>query len=105
MLVLDVPTRAHIPSLVAAFNDSPLYRKFRSTSPEHTSEIAVRSIFHICGPGVLEDKRYIDFMNGFVPDAQVWRLIMSYFLLISSIARHCFTRTLSGSSHFYKFRV
>lgn len=66
-LILDIPSKAHIPSLLSAFDNSPFYAKFRSTLPEDLRTYVVRSVFHICGDGVLEDERYIAFMNGFAP--------------------------------------
>jgi ribonuclease Z len=68
---LDIPTKGHIPSLVSAFDKSPFYAKFRSTRVEDLGEYAVRSVFHICGDGVLEDERYVAFMNGFAPHVDV----------------------------------
>jgi ribonuclease Z len=59
-----------IPELLSSFNH-PFYAKFRSNLPEDLKEYVVRAIFHICGPGVLEDERYIAFMNGFAPGAHV----------------------------------
>ena len=70
-MVLDIPTKAHIPSLLSAFDTSPFYAQFRSTRPEDLAAYVVRSVFHICGDGVLEDDRYIAFMNGFAPSAHV----------------------------------
>lgn len=71
VLILDIPTPAHISSLVSAFENSPFYSKFRSTKPEDLKEYAVRSVFHICGNDVLENERYIAFMNGFASGAHV----------------------------------
>ncbi|KAF9466199.1 beta-lactamase-like protein [Collybia nuda] len=67
ILILDIPTTAYIPSLTSAFEDSPFYSKFRSNKPEYLKEYAVRSVFHLCGDGVLEDEKYKAFMNGFAP--------------------------------------
>ncbi|KAJ6605846.1 hypothetical protein B0H10DRAFT_2076138 [Mycena sp. CBHHK59/15] len=69
VIILDIPTPSHIPSLVSSFEQSPFYAKLRSTRPEDLAEIVVRSVFHLCGQGVLEDVRYIKFMNGFPPSA------------------------------------
>lgn len=68
---MDIPTKEHIPALLSAFDNSPFYAKFRSTRQEDLSEYAVRSVFHICGDGVLEDERYVTFMNGFAPHVHV----------------------------------
>ncbi|KAJ6561082.1 hypothetical protein DFH09DRAFT_1035940 [Mycena vulgaris] len=65
VLVLDVPSPAYIPSLISSFDKSPFYAKLRSTRAPDLAEFVVRSVFHICGEGVLEDTRYIQFMNGF----------------------------------------
>jgi hypothetical protein len=70
-LVLDIPSKAHIPSLLSAFDNSPFYAMFRSTRPEDLKNFVVRSVFHLCGDGVLEDERYAAFMNGFAPTADV----------------------------------
>ncbi|KAF8075182.1 hypothetical protein FPV67DRAFT_1476334 [Lyophyllum atratum] len=67
ILILDIPTTMHIPALLSSFEDSPFYAKFRSQRPEDIDEYSVRSVFHLCGQGVLEDERYIAFMNGFAP--------------------------------------
>ncbi|KAG6839604.1 hypothetical protein C0991_000997 [Blastosporella zonata] len=64
VLIFDVPTVMHIPALIASFED-PFYAKFRSHRPEDFQEQAVRSVFHLLGKDVLEDPRYISFMNGF----------------------------------------
>lgn len=71
VLVLDIPAPSHIDSLASSFVDSSFYAQFRSRRPEDIKEYAVRSIFHICGDGVLEDPRYTTFMNGFAPDVHV----------------------------------
>ncbi|KAG5654002.1 hypothetical protein H0H81_008584 [Sphagnurus paluster] len=67
LLILDIPTTTHIPALLSSFEDSPFYAKFRSNRPEDIAEHSVHSVFHMCGKGVLEDERYIAFMNGFAP--------------------------------------
>ncbi|KAG6818817.1 hypothetical protein H0H93_001378 [Arthromyces matolae] len=67
-LIFDIPTPAHIPSLIASFQE-PFYAKFRSHRPEDFKDHAVRSIYHILGNDVIEDPRYIEFMNGFSPNA------------------------------------
>lgn len=76
-MVLDIPSPAHIPSLISAFETSPFYSRFRSNKPEDLEDYAVRSVFHICGDDVLEDARYIAFMNGFVSGAHVRPLIFA----------------------------
>ncbi|GLB41597.1 putative tRNase Z endonuclease [Lyophyllum shimeji] len=68
LLILDIPTTMHIPALLSSFEGSPFYAKFRSQRPEANNEYSVRSVFHLCGKGVLEDERYIAFMDGFAPN-------------------------------------
>lgn len=67
----------HIPALLTSFENSPFYAKFRSKKPEDLKDYVVRSVFHICGKGVLEDERYTAFMNGFVPSVHVREPIIS----------------------------
>ncbi|KAK0501702.1 hypothetical protein EDD18DRAFT_1431713 [Armillaria luteobubalina] len=67
VIILEVPSVSHIPSLVASFTDSPFYAKFRSHRAEDMDEYKIRTVFHICGKGVFEDERYTAFMNGFDP--------------------------------------
>ncbi|KAF7370999.1 hypothetical protein MSAN_00734100 [Mycena sanguinolenta] len=69
LIVLDVPSPAYIPSLASTFEQSPFYAKFQSTRPEDLAEFVVRTVFHLCGDGVLEDSRYIEFLNKFPPTA------------------------------------
>jgi ribonuclease Z len=71
ILILDVPTVSHIPSLVSSFTESPFYAKFRSQEMEDRRQYAVRAVFHICGDGVLDDAGYRSFMRGFASDAHV----------------------------------
>ncbi|KAG7445158.1 uncharacterized protein BT62DRAFT_951536 [Guyanagaster necrorhizus] len=68
VIILDIPSVSHIPSLIASFTDSPFYAKFRSHSTEDMADYKIRTVFHICGKGVLEDERYTAFMNAFDPD-------------------------------------
>ncbi|KAF8956934.1 hypothetical protein BDZ97DRAFT_1848960 [Flammula alnicola] len=72
IVILDVPSTAHIPSLVSSFRDSEFYRKCWSedrTSVASTEpEFVIRTVYHTCGDGVLEDERYKTFMNGFGPE-------------------------------------
>jgi ribonuclease Z len=69
--VLDVPSIDHIPSAVASFNDSPFFKRLRSQEEKDTKEYLVRTVYHLLGPNVLEDERYLAFMRGFPPNAQV----------------------------------
>ncbi|KAJ7065274.1 hypothetical protein C8F01DRAFT_737448 [Mycena amicta] len=66
-IVLDVPSPEYIPSLIGTFQTSPFYAKFRSSLPENVAKYSVRPVFHLCGAGVLEDPRYVEFMSGFPP--------------------------------------
>ncbi|KAI6010112.1 hypothetical protein EDC04DRAFT_3072447 [Pisolithus marmoratus] len=65
VLLLDTPTLAHIPSLLAGFADGGPFAKYRKLKSE---DHIVRVIHHLCGDGVLEDERYRAFMNEFGPD-------------------------------------
>ncbi|KAI0372022.1 hypothetical protein BV20DRAFT_964716 [Pilatotrama ljubarskyi] len=65
VLILDVPTPEHIPSLMASFTESPFYAKYRSKDIDMRKKHPVHAVFHLCGDGVLEDERYKEFMNGF----------------------------------------
>jgi ribonuclease Z len=76
MLVLDVPTRAHIAPLVDAFGDGTWLARFRAPRNEEDEEREVlRAVFHFVGEDVLEDGRYRAFMNGFPADVQVSLII------------------------------
>ncbi|CAL1709190.1 unnamed protein product [Somion occarium] len=65
ILILDVPSPAHIPDLTTAFETNPLYSRLHSKKIEDKNEYSVHVIYHMCGPRVLEDPRYKSFMNGF----------------------------------------
>ncbi|KAI0674372.1 hypothetical protein C8Q78DRAFT_967526 [Trametes maxima] len=65
VLIVDVPTPAHIPSLLSAFTETPFYSQYRSKVEAVRKEHPVHAVFHLCGEGVLEDERYTEFMNGF----------------------------------------
>ncbi|KAF7370998.1 Ribonuclease Z, mitochondrial [Mycena sanguinolenta] len=64
VMILDIPSTAHINGLLKYFSRSPFFRQFRSQRPKY----AVHSIFHLCGKGVLKSKGYKNFMNKF-PDS------------------------------------
>ncbi|KAK7031534.1 mitochondrial ribonuclease Z [Favolaschia claudopus] len=64
VLILDVPSPSYIPSLLKTFSSSPFFSEFQNRSPNYT----LQAIFHLCGEGVLEDERYIEFMNKFPID-------------------------------------
>lgn len=74
-MILDVPTPEHIPELVASFTENPFYARFRSKAEEDAKEYHVHAVFHLCGPGVLEDERYKAFMRGFADGVHVRRII------------------------------
>ncbi|KAF7357027.1 hypothetical protein MVEN_01039300 [Mycena venus] len=61
VIILDVPSPSYVASLLDSFTRSPLYRDGQSQSPKYT----IHSIFHLCGDGVLDDARYVEFMNNF----------------------------------------
>lgn len=85
MLVLDIPTPNHIPSLIKAFEDPSYFARFRSATEEERKERRVHAVFHLCGDGVLEDERYKTFMNTFSLDTQVRiRLYLGMHALISA---------------------
>ncbi|KAF9006200.1 hypothetical protein BDQ17DRAFT_1352945 [Cyathus striatus] len=65
VIVLDVPTLDHIPSVVSSFTEHPFFRHCTSSQPEDIADCNVRTVFHLCGKGVLEDERYIKFINSF----------------------------------------
>ncbi|THH10213.1 hypothetical protein EW146_g8446 [Bondarzewia mesenterica] len=64
VIVLDVPSPDHVPSLASSFN-TPFYSVFRSKAQEDAKKYNVHAIYHLLGDGVLEDERYKAFMNGF----------------------------------------
>ncbi|KAI8986907.1 beta-lactamase-like protein [Trametes punicea] len=70
VLIVDVPTPAHVPSLMTSFIESPFLAKYRTKSMAINKEHPVHAIFHLCGDGVLEDERYKEFMNGFSEQTQ-----------------------------------
>ncbi|KAK7062530.1 hypothetical protein VNI00_000018 [Paramarasmius palmivorus] len=69
VIILDIPTPAHIASAIRPFTESSFYKKFRTNDEEHLKEYTVRTVYHILGDGVLEDPRYKEFMRGFWDDA------------------------------------
>ena len=60
---------AYIPILISTFKNSDFYRKFWSEGPQvletEDREYNLRLAYHLCGPGVLEDEKYKEFMRGF----------------------------------------
>jgi ribonuclease Z len=85
---LDVPSPTYIPSLVFSFDQSPFYAKFRSTRPEDLAEFVVRTVFHLCGDGVLEDPQYIQFMSGFPPTTHVCTSLIILLRAAESDGKH-----------------
>lgn len=71
MLIVDVPSPAYIPSLIASFTESSFFSKYRSRTVEGRKEHPTHVVFHLCGEGVLEDERYKAFMNGFSDETHV----------------------------------
>ncbi|RPD54157.1 hypothetical protein L227DRAFT_616374 [Lentinus tigrinus ALCF2SS1-6] len=65
VLILDVPTPARIPSLLASFTESPSFARYRSKAADIRKEYPVHAVYHLCGEGVFEDEQYMEFMNGF----------------------------------------
>ncbi|KAG2355809.1 hypothetical protein BDR07DRAFT_1425171 [Suillus spraguei] len=61
VLILDVPSTAHISSLVKGF-ESGAFSKYWGKGPK---DHALRVIFHLCGNDVFEDERYKAFMKMF----------------------------------------
>lgn len=72
-VVLDCPSPEYIPHLVQSLlneRDSVVSR-LRPKTEQDKKEMQLRSIFHLLGRGVLEDPRYVAFMNEFGDDVQV----------------------------------
>ncbi|TBU28507.1 hypothetical protein BD311DRAFT_722416 [Dichomitus squalens] len=65
IIILDVPTSAYIPSLMASFADSPFFSQYRSKEETARRQHPVYAVYHMCSTDVLEDERYKSFMNGF----------------------------------------
>jgi ribonuclease Z len=74
MIILDIPTVAHIPAVVSAFTESDFYAKFRSRKTEDRIELLTNVVYHLCGPNVIEDPRYQAFMRGFNSNVYVCSL-------------------------------
>lgn len=74
VVILDIPTVAHIPAVVSAFANSDFYAKFRSRKSEDRTEYLTNVVHHLCGPGVIEDSRYQAFMRGFNSQVNVCSL-------------------------------
>ncbi|KAI0088823.1 hypothetical protein BDY19DRAFT_890423 [Irpex rosettiformis] len=62
VIILDVPSPAHVAALSSAFENSPFYRQMQS---QGSDQYEVSTVYHLCGEGVLEDSRYKAFMNTF----------------------------------------
>ncbi|KAI0826548.1 hypothetical protein BC628DRAFT_239357 [Trametes gibbosa] len=65
IIILDVPSPAYIPSVIASFTESPFFAKYRSRKESLRKSHPVHAVFHLCGEGVLEDPQYKMFMKGF----------------------------------------
>ena len=76
VIVLDIPSTSCIPSLLASFKSAAYYRRF--WSEDHTllkkEDYTVRTVYHMCGDGVLENENYKAFMSGFSSDTNVCAL-------------------------------
>lgn len=73
VLILDIPTPDHVPSVLATFTDSPFFSRYRSKVDVDRKESPVHAVYHYCGEGVLEDERYKLFLEGFLDDVHVRR--------------------------------
>ena len=71
ILILDVPTTAYVPSLIASFADSPFFSPYRSKDEATRRQHPLFAVYHLCGPGVIEDERYKSFMSGFSDETYV----------------------------------
>ena len=107
ILVLDVPTPAHISSLLASFTDSPFFAKYRSKLAEIRKEHPLHAVYHFCGEGVLEDEQYKEFMNGFSDDTHVGKLSFDYstYLLTLYLASHLLAGAHRQQDHVHPIRV
>ena len=74
VIILDIPTTAHIPAVISAFTESDFYAKFRSRKAEDRTEYLTNVVYHLCGPDVIEDSRYQEFMRGFNSNVNVCSL-------------------------------
>lgn len=83
VIILDIPTVAHIPAVVSVFTESDFYAKFRSRKTEDRIELLTNVVYHLCGPNVIEDPRYQAFMRGFNSNV--------YVRSSSSIPPYCLT--------------
>lgn len=70
VIILDVPSVDMIPSVARSFDT--VYKPFHSPGPHDSEQHAVRVVYHLLGPGVLEDARYIKFLNGFPETVEVF---------------------------------
>jgi ribonuclease Z len=66
--VLNCPSPDFIQPLIDQFAHGTWYSKFGMDLPD---EHKVRTVFHVCGRGVMEDYRYREFMHFFPADVQV----------------------------------
>lgn len=74
MVVLDVPTPDHIPSIVEQFGGESYFSRFRESGKD--GEYRTHLVVHLCGEGVLEDVRYKAFMNSFPEGTQVGLVLL-----------------------------
>jgi ribonuclease Z len=82
ILLLDIPSPAHIDPLVSSIKGSQFYKKLlkdNNGSSSASDDIELKAIYHICGDGVLEDDVYKAFMNAFRPDVNVRLFCIIFF--------------------------
>ena len=105
-MILDVPSQAHIPDLTSSF-DSPFYSTFRSKDAEDLKKYNVHIIYHLLGDGVLEDPRYLEFMNGFPDHTHVsFELLRSHaFLNNDTVAPHIIPGPQQRSCDFHELCI
>lgn len=102
IIILDIPSPDHIPSVTASFQTSPFYHQFRS---KQCDDYSVHAVFHLCGPRVLEDARYKDFMGGFGDSVHVSKLVDDHSIIPfthSRIAPCRISRAQCRSRHVYQ---
>ncbi|KAH6915798.1 tRNA processing endoribonuclease [Coprinopsis sp. MPI-PUGE-AT-0042] len=94
VIVLDVPDKTYIPSLLDQFA-SGLFATLRSKKDEDRKERTVKAVFHMCGNDVLGDPRYVEFMKGFADDVDH----------VVSSKEHCPNRVTFTSATFNQLRL
>ena len=82
MLLLDTPTLAHIPDLLAGFADGGPFAKYHQVG---SKDYVLKVVYHLCGDDVLEDERYKSFMNQFGPDVHVSGVVASVARILTTV--------------------